>query len=165
MNYKLKSGFTLIEMLVAIGLLGILAVIGSQMFFSILKNTAKTQVTIEVKQNGNRALSVMSRMIRNARSIELDSCTTGSSITIVNPDRESTTFSCTGTRIASESAGVHPAMYLTSEKVAVKSCDITCDLVAEPNFVTISFTLQATGTRIEEVAEVDFNTTVSLRTY
>lgn len=154
-----KNGFTLIEILVVIGIFGILAVIGTSMFFSILKGSTKTRVLAEVKQNGNYAISVMGRMIRNAKSIE--SCP-GSSITIENQDRDSTTFSCSGGRVASNSA------YLTSDKVAVTNCTnvFTCNLGVSPNVVTIDFTLsQAMGTRAEETAQVDFKTTVSLRTY
>lgn len=152
-----KNGFTLIEMLVVIGIFGILAFIGSNMFFTILKSSAKTRVLAEVKQNGNYALSVMGRMIRNAKSIE--DCP-GDSIRIENPDRDNTTFSCSGGRIASNSAN------LTSDKVAVTGCNFSCAGTI-PEVVTISFTLSQSGTttRPEEEAMIDFRTTVSLRTY
>jgi prepilin-type N-terminal cleavage/methylation domain-containing protein len=153
-----KSGYTLIEILIVIGILGIVAVIGSNMFFAILRNTAKSQILAEVKQNGNYALSVMSRMIRNARSI--DACP-GDSITLTNPDRETTTFSCEGARVASNSG-----VFLTSDKVLSSACNFSC-AGTTPETVTVSFTLtQASDEeRIEEKATLDFRTTVSLRTY
>lgn len=166
-----KSGFTLIEMLVAIGILGIVAVIGSQMFFTILKGSAKSRVLAEVKQNGNYSLSVMSRMIRNARSVADCSGVSNNSITIVSPDKESTEFRCADEKIASRSASAppkHPPFDLTGDQVQVVDCGavFTCDPTVTPNLVTISFTLTPlTGTKIEETAEVNFKTTVSLRTY
>lgn len=160
-----KNGFTLIEVLVVIGIFGILAVIGTGMFFSILKGSTKTRVLAEVKQNGNYAISVMGRMIRNAKEIE--SCP-GSSIRIVNPDEETTQFDLSGPRIASISA--LGTGYLTSDKVEIDTTETNqfdCILSSgSPPVVTIRFTLsQAVGTRAEETAEVDFKTTVSLRTY
>lgn len=168
----MKKGFTLIEILVVVGILGLIAVIGTNMFFSILKGETKTRVLAEVKQNGNYALSVMGRMIRNAK--EITSCTSNmQTITIKNPDREETTFDLSGTRIASRSA--LGTGYLTSDKVRIDKTDpvnkpyrFDCTAVTgSPAVITIRFTLSQPGvaTRPEEQATVDFKTTVSLRTY
>jgi len=152
-----KNGFTLIEILIVIGIFGILAFIGTNMFFTILKSSAKTRVLAEVKQNGNYAISVMERMVRNARSAE---CISGG-VLITNPDRDTTNFFCEGTKIASKSG-----VYLTSDKVAATGCNFSC-AGTTPEVVTISFTLSQSGTttRPEEEATIDFRTTVSLRTY
>lgn len=151
-----KNGFTLIEILVVIGIFGILAFIGSNMFFTILKSSAKTRVLAEVKQNGNYALSVMERMVRNARNAE---CVSGG-VLITNPDRDTTNFFCDGAKIASNSG-----VYLTSDKVSASNCNFSCQETT-PEVVTISFTLsQAVGVRVEEIAEIEFRSTVSLRTY
>ena len=169
-----KSGYTLIEILVAIVVLGIVAVIGSQMFFSILKNTAKTRVLAEVKQNGNHALLVMGRMIRNAKRIQENTdgqtCQSGmKKLKIENPNNDSTEFDLsTTTRIASVSA--LRTDYLMNDKVAIDTAQpfqFNCVQTGDhPPEVTISFTLiQTTGSRIEERVQADFNTKVSLRTY
>jgi prepilin-type N-terminal cleavage/methylation domain-containing protein len=168
-----KSGYTLIEILVAIAVLGIVAVIGSQMFFSILKNTTKSRVLAEVKQNGSHALLVMSRMIRNAKGIQKNSddqtCESGmKKLRIENPNSDWTEFDFSGTRIASVSA--LRTDYLMNDKVAIDTtqpfqfdCVQTGD---HPSVVTISFTLiQKTGSKVEEKVQIDFNTMVSLRTY
>ena len=163
-----RQGFTLVEILVVIGILGILAVIGSQMFFSLLKSSAKTRVLAEVKQNGNYALSVMGRITRNAKSIE--TCALGmEKIRITNPNQEWIEFDLSGTRIASVSA--LRTDYLTSNKVTIDTGEpFQFDCVQSgnsPPVVTISFTLiqSAAGVRPEEEASIDFKTTVSLRTY
>jgi len=64
------TGFTLIEILMVVFLLGIIVVIGSNLFFSILKGASKAEITKEVKQNGDYAMNVMERHLRNANSIE-----------------------------------------------------------------------------------------------
>lgn len=158
---KKKRGFTLIEVIMIVFILGIVVVVGGNLFFSVLKGASKAEITKEVKQNGDYAIGVMERMIRNAQEIVPNSCS-GGSIQIKNPDGYFTTFSFSGTRIASNSA------YLTSEnvKLVTGSYSFSCSQTV-PLTVTISFTLSqtATTTRPEEQAQVPFQTTVSLRTY
>lgn len=156
-----KSGFTLIEMIVVVAILGMVAIFGSNMLFTILKGSLKTKVLSEVKQNGTFAISTMERMIRNAK--ELVSCDSGS-VKIKNPDDFETTFVCSDTAISSNSAA------LTSSNVKVDSCAFACSLGTAgilPSTVGINFTLSQVGaaTRKEEKALVKFQTTVSLRNY
>ncbi len=164
-----KTGLTLIEIMIVMGILGIIAVIGSGMFFSILRGSTKTKTLQLVKQNGDYAISVMERMIRNARAIIVPSTnSTVSSITIRNPDGETTTFSCEGNpaTISSNSAS------LLSNEVKVSSdCNIFEVTVGQagikPGVIKINFSLSQSKTtaRPEEQASVNFQTTVSLRNY
>jgi len=168
MEMTKKNGFTLIEMMVVVGVLGIVAVVGSGAFFSILRGSTKTKTLQAVKQNGDYAMSVMERMIRSARS--LISPTTDSivsSITIKNPDGGETTFFCGGTPATIASNGAS----LLSNEVKVSDCNIfevtRGQLETKPAVVKINFNLSPTGTlnRPEEQAEVNFQTTISLRNY
>lgn len=158
-----RGGFTLIEILVVVGILGIIAVVGSNMFFSILRGSTKTKILQLVKQNGDYAISVMGRMIRNAKSVSGG----GGSVTIINPDEMSTTFSCSDNTIASNSAS------LISSEVEVANCSNVFTMLdigeagVRPAVVKINFSLSQAGTpaRPEEQASIDFQTTVSLRNY
>jgi len=169
-------GFTLIEILIVVGVLGVIVGAGSTMFFSVLRGSTKTKVLQMVKQNGDYAISVMERMIRNARSISGG----GSSITIVNPDGGTTTFNCCGSNpnflIASESGTLRcEEARITSSEVKVNNCsnvfEVTPGILGlRPAVVKINFDLsraeQAGVTfRPEEQAVVNFQTTVSLRNY
>ncbi|MFZ5366307.1 MAG: PilW family protein [Patescibacteria group bacterium] len=163
---KRQNGFTLVEILVVVFLLGIIVIVGSNLFFSILKGASKAEIEKEVKQNGDYAMNVMERMVRNAQEIlqNSDGQTCESSmnkIKIKNPDGGETEFAFTGTRIASSGA------YLTSENTALFSGAFSCDQTRTPPVVTISFTLSQAGTkeRPEEKAQASFSTTVSLRSY
>jgi len=174
-----KNGFTLIEIMVVVGILGIIAAIGSGAFFSILRGSTKTKTLQMVKQNGDYAISVMGRMIRNARKIEFPTITGESSfITIKNPDGGTTTFKCCevgfDALIASESGSlVCQDARLTSSEVKIENCSGVFNLLdvgqpgVKPAVVKINFNLKQAGTasRPEEQAVVNFQTTITLRNY
>lgn len=166
---KRSSGFTLIEVLVVFSILAIIFVVASNMFFSILRGTTKTKTMQLVKQNGDYTISLMGRMIRNARSI---GTYTSTSLPIVNPDGGTTTFSCSdvdsdgNNEIASNSAS------LISSDVKVVSCNNVFTVTEgepdiRPDTVAIEFDLSqvAVSSRPEEQALVKFKTTISLRNY
>lgn len=154
-NYQ---GFTLIEMMVVIGILLIVGTMAVGLFFQTLKGASKVEILKEVKQNGDYALGVMERMTRNAQEIE--NCS-GSKLKIKNPDGNTTEFSLSGSQIVSTSGK------LTGSNVAASGLTFNCNSTVTPPVVEISFTISQTGslTRPEERAQVSFKTTVSLRTY
>jgi prepilin-type N-terminal cleavage/methylation domain-containing protein len=164
-----KSGFTLIEIMVVVGILGIIAVLGSGAFFSILRGSTKTKTLQMVKQNGDYAISVMERMIRNARVlINPTTNSTVSSITIKNPDGGTTTFSCEGNPATIASNGAS----LLSNVSKISNCNNIFEVNVgqvgiKPAVVKINLNLTQSGTvsRPEDQAEVNFQTTVTLRNY
>jgi prepilin-type N-terminal cleavage/methylation domain-containing protein len=172
-----KNGFTLIETLVVIFLMGIIMVGGGGLFFNIMKGASKAEVGKEVKQNGNYALAIMERMIKNSRGVENCISIDNDSLTIKNIDDGSTTFFLEdledSDKIASFSGT--STLYLTGDNVTVSSLKFTC--VSEPldspdvkdiRRVEISFSLKPTsGSKEapETYAEINFQTSVSLRNF
>lgn len=157
-NYQ---GFTLVEMLVVVGLMILVGGMAVGLFFQTLKGASKTEILKEVKQNGDYALGVMERMIRNAQEIQTCSA---AAIKIKNPDGNTTEFSLSGSgnQIASNSGK------LTGSNVAASGLSFICNSTVTPPVVEISFTISQTGSPTrpeEEKAQVSFKTTVSLRTY
>ena len=168
-----KNGFTLIETLVSLGILGLLVVVVTALFFSLLRGASKTKAIQTVKQNGGYAISVMERMIRNAKQV-LD-CQTDY-IKIKSQDEEETTFRFYSDSeeddswIASVSGTLTCAdARLTSSEVQLVSSSFTCmpGGGTKPDGVDINFSLAktGTGTRPEEGAVVNFQTSVFLRNY
>lgn len=161
------EGFTLLETLMVVFLLGLILIVGGNLFFSVLKGASKAEVMREGKQAGDYAMNVMARTIRNAQNIA--DCSTANGITITNPDRTVTNFSCISedgvNKIASGGGR------LTGKNVTLGNpCTLLfiCDTTISPPKVKINFTLSqksTTGQRVEEQAQVSFQQTVSLMTY
>lgn len=168
-----KNGFTLIEILVVLGLLSIVAAIGSNMFFTTFRSSTKTKVLTIVKQNGDYALSVMERTIRGAQEViensDGDICEENmNKVKIKNLDGSQIEFACVdeGTitgHIASDSSR------LVSPEVKLSACSFSCTSEGEfyPQIVNIDFNLSQAleTTRLEEQASVDFQTTVATRNF
>lgn len=164
------------ELIVVSGLMVVIIVTVSSLFFSSLKGATKTSFVNETKQNGDFALSTMERMIRNAKNIPnmTTECVSlaRSSITIENPDNKTTTFVCPTAaegRIASNSAAY--SGFLTSSRQAVSVYPAGCYFVCSkqgisPAIVKIKFNihnLSAVVVRPEENIAINFETSVVVR--
>lgn len=176
---KQKNGFTLIELLVAVAIISGLGTVLAQSFFTTTRSNTKVEKLTDVKQNGDYALAVMERLIRNARTLTA-SCTSGGtqatpSAAIVSPDGLTTTFQCelTGsvTRVASTSSvGTE---YLTAGSVTLggTSCDTDsltfyCTSISQiPKSLKVTFQLSQKGTPMDqfEKASTTFQTTIGIR--
>ncbi|KKU96317.1 MAG: hypothetical protein UY27_C0001G0010 [Candidatus Gottesmanbacteria bacterium GW2011_GWA1_48_13] len=175
---KKQKGFTLLEILVAIGILAIVGTLIVQVFFTTTRANSKTEVQKNVKQNGDFAIEAMSRLIRSARSVS-SSCTAGGatteSLTLINEHGRTTTFGCLldgeVTRVASTSGA--RTDYLTDQNLTLGGASCTQDSLQfvctapadQPAMVSITFGLSQKGTPPDqfEKASASFQTTVAIR--
>ncbi|RJR15196.1 type II secretion system protein [Candidatus Microgenomates bacterium] len=180
MQNNTKTGFTVIEVLVALVVAAMLMTVASTSFFYLLRGASRAELIKEVKQNGDYALSVMDVKIRNARSIVSSCASSGSaanSITIVNPDSSQSTFRCVqsnGIRRLQEEidpvTGPTVANFLTNSSVTIaNSCatanvSFSCivDNSTKTKTVLISFQL-ADPTNVTSPYVETFNAQISLR--
>lgn len=172
----MKKGFTLMEILVSVGIIAIVGVVVAQSFFSVVRTNVKSERINAVKQDGDVALDVMNRMIRNAVSVT-STCSAGgstlSSLSIVNPDGLSTQFRCEldGTIARIASVGGTKTEYLTGSNVTLGSdCTGTLTFVctsttSQKSSIEILFTLSQAGTAPDqfEKASTAFQATVLTR--
>lgn len=173
-----QDGFTLLELVVSVAIVALISVVLSQVFLVTLRTNAKTEISKDMKQNGDLALESMVRMIQKAQRVTSTCAGTGTvsqSITITNEDGGQTTYECVldgaSTRLASTSA--QGAEYLTSSNVTMggsqcsfSSLSFTCAGGAGvPASVTIAFQLSQSGmsdTAFEQANE-SFQTTATVR--
>jgi prepilin-type N-terminal cleavage/methylation domain-containing protein len=170
---QFQSGFTLVEMLAVLAITGVVGTLMFQTLSSTLRGANKSDSIATIQQNGNFALSQMSRMVRYAVQLESPtSCYSGptpapvvsSSITILNLDNHSTTFSCD---TSSGSFASNSANMLNTQAVAVTACSFSC-YQANPYdspTMTISFTLNKKNANnlVENNSPVNFQTSITMR--
>ncbi len=161
MQYRKQKGFTLIELMVVVTVVISVAVVAGNIFYSSLRSNTKTQVTTDLKQKGDYALTIMERMIREAKVIDSADCS-NDQLTITYKDGEETTFICDTTlpepdQIASVSA--NSAVLL--DEISCENFDFTCDLPR----VGIEFTLNQNPTDPLPFkrAEIKFQSSVTAR--
>lgn len=174
-----KNGFTILEVAVSVVIIAFMSIVISQAFFTTVRTNTKTELYKEVKQNGDLAMSILERTIRNARDANIGGAcaagagTTGQSITITNSDESTTAYSCED----SDGSGALPGMiksivtpkngspqaptYLTSSDVTVgapgaSGCDashinFTCTSSSDlPKSVYLLFTLSQKAIKVDQ---------------
>lgn len=151
-----QSGFTLIELVVTVGLLSLLMITVSAMFMTTLNSNLRTQVRQQIKDEGAFILERFEFMLRNASTLSASqTCEANlSQISFVNPDGNQTTFSLDNNRIASVSAvtGGNSTTYPLHNASTVAS-GLNFDCGRNPSgeyYVDISFNLENSDTQIEE---------------
>ncbi len=165
-------GFTLIELLITSVLSAMIMLMVTTTFYGLLKITSRSEASQQVKQNGDYAMSVITRLTRNA--VDITSTCNGApftNLTIRDQNGNSSGFSCFNpgngvTQIASASAST--AGPLTSSEVTLGStCPGTLTFICTTSpsgrkSVSISFTLSHVESLTNPVS-VDFTSTVALR--
>lgn len=166
---RLCEGFSVIEMLVVIALLGIISAIVTQVLVISVRSNLKAEIQKEVKQNGDYAMAIMERAIRNATDVDVGGCNVSSNhVTITNPDATNTTFTCNNApkKIISSSGG---GVDLTNNRVAWNT---TCTFRVicptppiRPKYVYINFTLTQAGVTADpnSSASLPYQSTIELR--
>lgn len=185
-----QRGYTLIELLAVITIVVVVGVIVAGILISSLRGGSKSNVLDNVRQNGNYAITQMSKMIIYAQSFNGVSRDGGNSYTtncIVNPpsspsssptpspvpieyqyikitsfDGGQTIFSCSNSTIASNGASL-----IDVSTVSLVSCSFTCtqDNLGQAPTIGINMTLSqnTTSSFAEKQATIPFQTSVTLR--
>lgn len=180
-----QRGFTLIELLAVIAVLIVVGIFIGVILFSSLTVTNKTNTLTTVRQNGNHAISQISKMVRDAKILNSPypcvtppsptPVATRSSITITSYDEGKTTFICeytlpdSTTTIASQSGTNPPLSLLDTSAVSLApgSCSFTCsqDSSSDAPRISIKFMLTQRSSSLfpEQQASLNFETSVTIR--
>lgn len=164
-----QNGYTLLELIVAMGIMGLLVISATALFFSSIRGGGKVDVTTEVKQNGQFALNTMEQLVRNSVGLAACSPSPQTSLTVTARDGAQLTFSCEDLGLETAHIASNSAR-LTSTSVVVTDCSFVCQpssgSFAAP-LVTMSFRLRQAGTggAVAESATAEFSTAVSVRSF
>ena len=162
----MKKGFTLLELLAVVGILSFILIAVTQLFGSVLAGSGKTNSLQIVKQNGQFALSTMSRLVRLSKSVTV--CAAGDLQFVISETDSDVNyrFDLNSNRLRKTRAG--QVSWVTEDNVVVNSftCTLTPGSAGTPAVVDIRLTISKPGLSVENsIVNTDFNTTVSLRTY
>lgn len=155
-------GFTLIELLVMVGVFLAVSVVIGGTLFAVLRGSVKTTTLDQVRQNGDFAISTISRTIRSAK---LNTCTPNS-VVVVASDNSTVTFSCEGDTISQNGSSLMNTGPSGTVSLVPGTCSFSCTTgVNTPATVTIKFGLSQPGSSTfpESKSTVDFETSVTLR--
>jgi prepilin-type N-terminal cleavage/methylation domain-containing protein len=170
MNHPLgKKGFSLIEVLVAVGLFSLLSLTASVVLTGVQRSQQHSSATSVVENEANSALYQMTQSIRSASSITGPAASATSSTLTLGlasvPVENPTTYAFTGTTLTS-TKGSGQTVPLTSSSVQVKNLVFT-NLTAPgtKGTIRIALTLSYTnpGGLSQKKVTRTYYTSVSLR--
>jgi prepilin-type N-terminal cleavage/methylation domain-containing protein len=182
-NFRLnQSGFTLIELLTSIAILAVVGTIVTSVLTSSLRGSNKTTVVENIRQNGDYALSQISKDITYAQPFDgnntgfncdnannpacLTSCPSSpvTDTTIQSSSGILIKYYCSGATLTANSTPI-----ISSSAASLTSCSFTCAQTATTPIIGISFTLLpqgATGLAENNInSAINFTTSVTMRNY
>lgn len=175
-----ETGFTLLEIIISVTILATVSILITQVLFTTTHVNTKSGLVQDIKQNGDFALDVMSRLVRSATAITT-ACPAGQTtptLAIQTADNNTTTFTCVSDGVSARIASVSASgtYYLTGTGITVSDLGAaTCDRstltfscpsgvgVAGPVMIRFSLGQLGSDTNAYSTSRTSFETTVSLR--
>lgn len=190
MNVKKRKGFTFIETLTVVAIIGFALPTLFSIVYSVLRQQAKINSLLVTKAEGDEAFSIIQTLIRNrAVSVHNSSsvidpssvqCASKGSTYPATATSDGTTFylkdkydnwfqiylTSDGT-IASDSSILNASADLTSSKVKIDNFDIRCSGTTEFAAPVVSIRFRASyntsSARPEDIASLNYQTKVKIR--
>ena len=149
---KKNSGFTLVELLVSLGLISIIVVVSSEFLINLVNTSVKIQSKNEVEQNYNFIITKMTKIIQDSNSVVME----GSDL-IANKDGVEYRFSLNDDNLLLN------GLPLSSIQVLTITNKPAFDIISEdPQQVKINLLVEKdAGTKFESSQEVQ--RTITLR--
>jgi prepilin-type N-terminal cleavage/methylation domain-containing protein len=150
---KKNSGFTLVELLVSLGLISIIVVVSSEFLINLVNTSVKIQSKNEVEQNYNFIITKMTKIIQDSNSV----VKVGSDL-IANKDGVAYKFSLKNNNLLLNELPLSSIQVLT-----VDNGPAAFDIISEdPQQVKINLIVEKdAGTKFESSQEVQ--RTITLR--
>ncbi len=165
MSMKIRSGgFTLIELMVVVAVVGTLSVAGVGLFYRALRGTSKTESYKELEQNVVLVMNILERHIRNSRTVLAvgggECPATGATLSILGFDGGTTLFGLTA-----EGAVASNGSEISASSISILDLEFICTRQAgAPDQITINLTAEfMSGGELS--TERSYTSIVGLRNY
>lgn len=165
---KKLCGFSLVEMLIVVGIFSILAVITTQTLASSLRSSKKSENIGKVRENVEYAMNYIERTLRTAKKLDFDDTPGGVSdicggntLYFYNTSGISENFAFGSSKIQYNGSDI------TSAGIRITSFAVICTqgISGEPDSVQITIEAQDATTSSAESAKYKTTTKISLRNY
>lgn len=171
-----KNGFTLVEILVVMGIFVTIASVFAGILYTTLRSNNKARVANAVALNGNYALSMISNIIVGGKKAEVigdSNCAgvLGTEVKITDMNNGVSIITCSGTNLKMVTPLIpNPGALLFDSSVRLTTCSFSCtqaDLYSPPSVtINISLAQANAGALYESSSNINnFSTTVTLRNY
>ena len=161
-----QKSFTLIEILVYIGVLSLIIITLASFFLWLGRSTTKARVMREVLDNSRRAMETITYEIRKAKSISPSSTVTH--LYLENTTNSEFYLCGTASTTLCLKEGTDAPIYLTSDKVEVTELTFTqiATVTTTPSVqIELKIDYKNPGNITEYQASISITSTASLRTY
>ena len=162
-----QNGYTLIELLLYIAVLGML-ILGMSVFLQLMQDASrKAQIIMEVEQQGQQVLTQVSQAVRSSDAINSPGpgvTASSLSLSLATPANDPTVFSV-NSGVLEVTEGVASPVALTNGRVTVTSIDfVNVSYPSTAGAVQVVLTLEAvnqSGRAFFDVSKI-FTTTIAL---
>ncbi|MBT4153748.1 MAG: hypothetical protein HOE53_03805 [Candidatus Magasanikbacteria bacterium] len=164
MNTTSKKGFTLVELILYIGISGVFLLALSSMFIQILQSRGKHEVVSDVSFQGGNLMNEMRNAVHGASVITVPTGGVATSVLqVVSYDNVTTTFSLVGNSVQKEVAG-NTVPLLTGRLIATSfiATDIS-DWGSSSTEMTFTLERESIEDGPQQFATQDFTSTITHR--
>lgn len=162
----IKSGFTLIELVVVMAIFGVLAVVASNFLLSSVSTNTRITIENEARQNASLVMQNISNELRRAVSVSF----AGETLAIVDPAGKTTTFFVDGGVMKKNNEPISSGRLVFCKSNFV--CDQTCvegfvvsptGIIKGPVTVTLNVRQKNNTSRQDSCAKISLTQTVTPR--
>ena len=153
----MNKGFSLIEILVVIGVFAIIGLITSQSVLTSLKGARKADAETQVRQNIDYTTQVIDRQLRSAKSV---SCVSATEVDFVDSGGQNQSFS------KSDNAILFSSQELSSSDISITDLSFTCSgTFGVTQSVGVAITGLKSGVDTAEQSPISTQLTITLRNH
>lgn len=157
----MQKGFTLIELIIAFAVFGLLTTGVTLGLTAVIRSTAQTALQAKVRNEGEYLMETVSQRVRYSSDVVCNNPTNDTLVVNSVINSESSTFYCDSPNAALERDALNPANKMNSDQVVITNCSFICSpTTGDANSVNVQFSVRDKGLLLPALL---FDTDIVLR--